>query len=213
MDWVTISSLATAGGTLVLAVATFSSVQAAKASAQLTERSLLAGLRPVLTTNRDDDREERIMFGGGHWVTVPPHRAVAEVADGVVYLALGLRNVGSGLAVIHGWHVQRGASLSEANSKVPLPEVSDFRRQLRDLYVPSGDTGFWQGALRDPEDPDRATIAMAAGDRDPITIHLLYGDHEGGQRTVTRFSLVWDDGDQPIANVTRYWNLDREDPR
>ena len=53
-DWVTISSLATAGdrwrplatagGTLVLAVATFSSVRSANRSARVAERSLLAGL-------------------------------------------------------------------------------------------------------------------------------------------------------------------------
>jgi hypothetical protein len=41
-DWVTISSLATAGGTLVLAVATFSSVRSANRSARVAERSLLA---------------------------------------------------------------------------------------------------------------------------------------------------------------------------
>ena len=34
-DWVTISSLATAGGTLVLAVATFSSVRSANRSARV----------------------------------------------------------------------------------------------------------------------------------------------------------------------------------
>ncbi len=46
-DWVTISSLATAGGTLVLAVATFSSVRSANRSARTAERSLLAGVRPI----------------------------------------------------------------------------------------------------------------------------------------------------------------------
>jgi hypothetical protein len=47
-DWATISSLATAGGTLVLAVATFSSVKSANRSARLAEQSLMVGLRPVL---------------------------------------------------------------------------------------------------------------------------------------------------------------------
>ena len=37
-DWVTISSLATAGGTLVLAVATFSSVRSANRSARVAEQ-------------------------------------------------------------------------------------------------------------------------------------------------------------------------------
>jgi hypothetical protein len=45
-DWVTISSLATAGGTLVLAVATFSSVTSSDRSARVAGRSPLVGLRP-----------------------------------------------------------------------------------------------------------------------------------------------------------------------
>jgi hypothetical protein len=55
-DWVTISSLATAGGTLVLAVATFSSVKSANRSARVAEQSLLVGLRPVLIPSREEDR-------------------------------------------------------------------------------------------------------------------------------------------------------------
>ncbi len=43
-DWVTISSLATAGGTLVLAVATFGSVKSANRAARIAELSLLSGL-------------------------------------------------------------------------------------------------------------------------------------------------------------------------
>jgi len=39
-DWVTISSLATAGGTLVLALATFASVRSANRSARVAEMAL-----------------------------------------------------------------------------------------------------------------------------------------------------------------------------
>ena len=42
MDWVTASSLATAGGTLVLAVATFAAVRSSNRSARLTDVRLLA---------------------------------------------------------------------------------------------------------------------------------------------------------------------------
>ena len=51
-DWVTISALATAGRTLVLASATFASVRSANRSARATERALLAGIRPVLAPSR-----------------------------------------------------------------------------------------------------------------------------------------------------------------
>ena len=54
-DWVTISSPATAGGTLVLAVATFSAVRSANRAARVAERTLMAGLRPCSVPSRDDD--------------------------------------------------------------------------------------------------------------------------------------------------------------
>jgi hypothetical protein len=47
-DWATISALATAGGTLVLAGATFASVRSANRAARAAENSMLAGLRPLL---------------------------------------------------------------------------------------------------------------------------------------------------------------------
>ena len=51
----------------------------------------------------------------------------------------------------------------------------------------------------------------------PFTIDVLYGDHEGGQRTVTRFGMtpmhVDDDGTRWFPSVARHWNLDRPDPR
>ena len=31
----------------------------------------------------------------------------------------------------------------------------EFRPQTRDLYVSAGDTGFWQGAVREPDDAFR----------------------------------------------------------
>ena len=48
MDWVTISALATAGGTLVLAGATYASTRSANRAARVAELSLLAGLRPLV---------------------------------------------------------------------------------------------------------------------------------------------------------------------
>src|SRR5262249_49386974 len=106
----TISSLATAGGTLVLAVATFSSVKSANRSARVAERSLLVGMRPVLIPSREDDPLGRLRFGDGEIVPVPGHGGVAEVRGDNVYMALALRNGGNGLAVIHGWRARRATT-------------------------------------------------------------------------------------------------------
>src|ERR1700761_5675462 len=104
-DWVTISSLATAGGTLVLAVATFSSVRSANRSARVAERSLMVGLRPVLIPSREEDPVERIRFGDEQMLEVPGHGAAVKRTGEVVYFAIALRNGGPGLAVLHGWRV------------------------------------------------------------------------------------------------------------
>ena len=45
-DWATISSLATAGGTLVLAAATFSAVRSSNRSARIAEQALQEQRRP-----------------------------------------------------------------------------------------------------------------------------------------------------------------------
>ena len=56
-----------------------------------------------------------------------------------------------------------------------------------------------------------ATEAIA--ERRPMTVDLLYGDHEGGQRTISRFALLPRQEDGYISSVSRHWNIDRGDPR
>jgi hypothetical protein len=209
-DWATISSLATAGGTLVLAVATFSSVRSANRAARTAERSLLVGMRPVLIPSHEDDPVERVHFGDGHRIEIPGHGGVVEVAEGRVYMGLGLRNAGSGLAVLHGWYAQP----YEKDMQLVASEPDDFVRQQLDLYIPAGAEGFWQGAVRDGSDPKLGPLRTAAETGERVLIDLLYGDHEGGQRTIVRFSLtVADDRQGRFGNVLRYWNVDRADPR
>ena len=100
VDWSTVASLATAGGTLVLAIATFSSVRSANRAARAAERSLLAGLRPVLVPSRLEDREEKLNWVDLHYTHLRGGRATVELVDGIVYLAISVRNVGTGIAVL-----------------------------------------------------------------------------------------------------------------
>jgi len=131
------------------------------------------------------------------------------VGDGAIYFAIALRNVGNGLAVLDGWDFYGDRATGEPDHRRP----DQFRRLTRDIYVPAGDIGFWQGAYRDAdEDSYRAADEAISGSK-AITIDLLYGDHEGDQRTVSRFVLALGDDDQRMASVSRHWNLDRDDPR
>jgi hypothetical protein len=208
-DWATISSLATAGGTLVLAAATFASVRSAHRAARATERALLAGIRPVLVPSRLQDPPEKVNFRDDHWVKVGGGRAVAEISNDAIYLAIALRNVGTGLAVLDRWDFYSERLAGDATYRPP----ETFWRLTRDIYVPAGDLGFWQGVFRDPTAPAFAAARESITGRQPMTVDLVYGDHEGGQRTVSRFALLPYGTSDWIAAIARHWNLDRPDPR
>jgi hypothetical protein len=210
-DWSTISALATGVGTLVLAVATFASVRSANRSARIAEAALQEQRRPVLAPSRLNDPVQKLMFLEGNWVSAAGGRAVAEHDDGRIYLAISLRNVGMGIAVCQGWVVRAGLGSSRL-----LPDhaaENEFRLQTRDLYVPAGDIGMWQGALRDPDDPIRASVAEAIDAREPITIELLYSDQIGRQRTITRFGILPVGDDSWLTSMLRNWSLEWHGPR
>lgn len=163
VDWVTISALATAGGTLVLAVATFSSVRSANRAARAAQRSLLAGLRPVLMPSRLEDPPQKVSLADQHWVTIEGGHAAFEVGPEAIYLVIGLRNAGSGIAVLHGWYFypDRVTTGAPHNSR-------EFRGLTRDIYVTAGDTGFWQGAVRDPSELIFSAARDAATRESPL---------------------------------------------
>jgi hypothetical protein len=209
-DWSTISALATAGGTLVLAVATFVSTRSANRAARVAERSLLLGLRPVLVQSRLEDITQKIGFADERWLRVDGGGATVEVGDdGVIYMAMSLRNVGAGIGVLHGWSVR----LETLPSVEPPARPEEFRRLTRDLYVPPGDIGLWQGAIREHDDEQRQGLADHVARRERFGIDLLYGDHEGGQRAITRFGVMPRGDDGWLCAAVRHWNLDRDDPR
>jgi hypothetical protein len=209
-DWATISSLATAGGTLVLAFATFASVRSANRSARVAEIALQEQRRPLLAPSRLEDPVQKIMFVDGHWVRAAGGRAVAEHVDGTVYLAISVRNVGSGIGVCQAWTVKPG--LVTTRTMPTHSSEEEFRVQSRDLYVPGGDIGMWQGALRNPDDAVRAEVIDAIETGQTISVELLYSDQVGGQRTITRFGLT-PAGESWIASMNRHWYLEGTGPR
>jgi hypothetical protein len=227
IDWTTAASLATATGTLVLAVATFSAVRSANRAARVAEEALLVGVRPLLVASRLDDGAQKVFFGDGKYVLLQGGRGAAEVENGNVYLAISARNAGRGIAVLHGWRFAAGRPTTQER-----PDPSAFHEHTRDMFIAPGDVGFWQAAFRDPADPsyDDAVAAVKSGDI--LTIDVLYGDHEGGQRAISRFIMQHREpgtagpapdapvqaGQAPVqgawlASVVRHWNLDRADPR
>jgi len=136
LDWPTVASLATAFGTLVLAVATFSSVRFGQRSTRIAERStaiaewaLLLGLRPVLAPSRANDPPETVRFGEGRMVHVEGGTAAVERDGESYYFVIPLRNVGNGLAVLQAWRFMARRPEIDA----PHAEPAEHRPQTRDL--------------------------------------------------------------------------------
>lgn len=207
----TYAELATAGGTLVLAISTFSAVRSANRAARVAERALMVGLRPLLVPSRLDDGAQKIFYGDGKFQYIQGGRGAAEVEAGNVYLSISLRNAGRGIAVLHGWRFRAGRQ-----ERDPHPPLTEFHEQQLDIQVPPNDIGFWEGAFREPAHPLYGEAVAAVRGEDLLSIDILYGDHEGGQRCISRFALrphrtedavVW------MASVIRHWNIDRPDPR
>ena len=145
----------------------------------------------------------------------PPSKRTEDA----IYFAIALRNGGPGLAVLHGWRVStrdrvlRRNEVGRAANDV-APDADEFRRQQLDLYIPAGATGYWQGALRDSGEEIFQHIQTASYDDELLQVDLLYGDHEGGQRAIVRFTLSsWPGIEGKRVTALRYWNVDRADPR
>jgi hypothetical protein len=221
-DW---ASWGTAVGTLVLAAATFAAVRSGNRAGRNAERALQAGQRPVLFASRPHETLQKVRWGDGHWAALPPGRAILEEEGGVIYMAMSLQNVGTGTAVILGWRVGAGQLINPnatseemlAQPQMVRPDPASFRAQTRDLYSPPHDLSFWQAAIRTSDDPDRARVEAALAGHDLLLIDLLYGDQDGGQRTISRFSIAQypgsDHHNEWAPAVVNHWYLDREGPR
>lgn len=205
-DTATIASLATAGGT---AVATFMSTRSANRSARIAERALDLNLRPVLIPAHDWDAAERITFYD-EIVQLRGGFATVEDRSGDLYFAAQLRNVGAGIGVLTAWLVEAGPDMPlTSNGALPRPDLDAFVAQQRSLYVPAGDVGYWQGAIRegDADRGDAAALRQAIDERRRLSLFLRYADQDGGHDTVTRFTLSADENGDWLLGVVRHWTL------
>lgn len=202
MDWGTAANLATAGGTLVLAVATFGATRSANRTARLTEKALRLGQQPLLADARPEDPPQRVMFADDRVFEVPGGTAAVRPVDDVIYFVIPVRNVGTGIAVLKSWRVVAG--------RAPVDEFGDldeYRQHTRDLYIPGGGTGYWQGAIRRPDDPQRAELVEAIDTGGEVTVFVHYRNHYDGQPMVSRFRLSRIDGTW-LCGVVRHFALD-----
>lgn len=171
-----------------------------------------------MVPSRVTDPAEKLMWQDRHWAKLPGGRAVAEIVEDNIYLAASVRNVGSGIGVIQGWYLNSPRALAPQHHR----NQDEFRVQGRDLYIASGDTSFWQAALRDKEDELYQPIRDAIEAREGFAVELLYSDHEGGQLAITWLSILPISHPDPdtgelveewLPTASRHWTLDGSDPR
>jgi hypothetical protein len=149
------------------------------------------------------------------WFSIPGGQGMVRTTHEADYFAIAVRNVGTGIAVLHGWYLYPELALGPGVEIVPTP-LEDFTTLTRDLYVAPGDVGFWQGSFRDPASGRYRAARRAIERQQRIGVDILYGDFEGGQRVISRFMLTpheTEDGIRWHAAVGRHWNVDRPDPR
>ena len=215
-DWVTISALASAGGTLVLAGVTLGSVRSANRAARVAEQSLLAAQRPLLVQSRVDDPLQKVGFSDDVWLVARwrPGR-LRRANDDAVYFAIAVRNVGTGIAVLHGWHLFPEIQLGAADM-TPHSDRGLHHAHARPLHR-ARRRGVLAGRLPRPVESGgyrEARRAVEAPQR--MTVDILYGDFEGGQRVISRFLLTPRETAEELrwfASVGRHWNVDRPQPR
>jgi hypothetical protein len=88
--------------------------------------------------------------------------------------------------------------------------LEQFRMLSRDIYIPPSDIGFWQIALRE-EDEQHAALLRAI-ESGYLSLEVLYGDYEGGQRVITRYTVNRGERGWQLSTI-RHWQVDRSDPR
>lgn len=210
-DW---ASWGTSVGTLVLAGATFAAIRSSNRSARIAERSLLAGLRPLLVVAHRDDRSQEIQFADGRVFESEPGHALFRTDNSVIYIAIPLRNAGTGVAHLQGYRLDPESADSVQADPLgparhrrggPPPDPATFATQQRDLYIAPGDTGFWQAALRDPTERLYTANLEAHRTRGRVTVDILYGDLDDGQPAVTRFVLLPSRDSTWHCDATHHW--------
>src|SRR5262249_51371783 len=93
------------------------------------------------------------------------------------------------------------------------PDLDEFYRLTRDMYVAPSDLGYWQGTFRDPASGGFQEAAAVIHNRGRMTIDVLYGDQEGGPRGISRSSIRCREDGRWVAASGRHWHLDRPAPR
>jgi hypothetical protein len=189
--------------------------QAAQRHAQTVQDQVEAARRPLLIdvtenatgpSDLDPDQFVELDFGVGPPVTgVDWRRAFVDCSESHIRVALPLRNVGAGVAVIE----EAGSELDGRAEERALLDGEPKRMAIHRERVAPGETTriLCVGERVGDDDSYRPTS---------LEVGVRYGDYLGGQRTLARVSLKPAGevarGDPPDAHhKPNYWRVTRID--
>ena len=97
-----------------------------------------------------------------------------------------------------------------ARTSTIRPTPTAFVAQQRSLYVPAGDVGYWQGAIRDGDTDRGDADALRAGDRRPASASrcsCATATRTAGTTPITRYTLMPDENGDWLFGIGRHWTL------
>ena len=111
---------------------------------------------------------------------------------------------------MHGWRFAPEFVLSRGDD---APDLDEFTRLTRDLYVAIGEEGFWQGTFRDPAPPSSRRPRRSPTTTRSSRSRSSTATSRAGSGMVTRFAMTPRTDEGWIAAVTRHWYVDTPGPR
>ena len=183
-DTSTIASLATAGGTLVLAMATFSSTRSANRSAAHHRAGAQGGAAPgaVQRSSAGSAAEGRIratITGSCCATGSRPCRSPRRTCISRSRCAMSPP----------GWPCCTAGTFGPSGwRRTPRrPRSRSFAGSRATCMCPPATSASGRRRYAIPAMPLYEPLREAIAARSAICVDILYGDHEGGQRTITRF--------------------------
>jgi hypothetical protein len=192
------ATIALAGTTMLVAVP-------AAWSALLSARQMKRNLLPIITPARPDGSKRVARFTPAKHVVLENADSFSQEDGERVYLAVCVRNIGSGVAVVRGVDAN---STDEVKELAPdgIPALRGLVRSERSLYLGPTEAAYltmWATSSSSAGfDVVRRTVP-AKGD---LLLDLVYCDHAGRQLTVSRIELRWaSDANRYVARLVKYW--------
>ena len=205
-DWVAISSLATAGGTLALAATTYALSGRRTAPPGRRRCRSSPGSGRCSSSRRARTRRSASNFVDGVSVTARARAPASRSSRARLPRRLvAQRRAGHRACCTAATCSPSGASWwrARAAGRVPSPHARHLHPARQDRLLADRLPG---------RRPASGTEVLAAVERGVFSVHVLYGDYEGGQRVVSHFGVRREeDGTWPLT-VVRHWQIDRDDP-